>query len=201
MNTKSSRRTFGFPGIPALRLAAMTSALMLAFPAWSFVCGSTGADGPFNPTINTAVQLPPSGVLNYTTVNIPTGVTVTFIKNTTNTPTVILATSDVTITGIIDIRGKNATDAGAAGNGNLGDDGLPGDGGVGGYAGGTGGRATPVASTAGDGGNGQGPGGGTRGSGMFLAVALAPATPLRVQPTTLGPRLVVPAMDRPRCSR
>ena len=165
MNTKSSRRTFGFPGIPALRLAAMTSALMLAFPAWSFVSGSTGADGPFNPTINTAVQLPPSGVLNYTTVNIPTGVTVTFIKNTTNTPAVILATSDVTITGIIDISGKNSTDSGAAGNGNLGDDGLPGAGGPGGYAGGTGGK-TSANIVDRNGGNGQGPGGGGRGVGI-----------------------------------
>ena len=162
MNTKSSRRTFGFPGLPALRLAAMTGALMLAFPAWSFVSGSTGADGPFNPTINTTVQLPPSGVLYYTTVNIPTGVTVTFIKNTTNTPAVILTTGDVTITGIIDVRGKNSTDAGAAGTGNLGDDGLPGDGGAGGYAGGTGGKASSTQSAR-DGGNGQGPGAGARG--------------------------------------
>ena len=163
MNTKSSRRTFGFPGLPAFRLAAITSALMLAFPAWSFVSGSTGADGPFNPTINTAVQLPPSGVLNYTTINIPAGVTVTFLKNTTNTPVVILATSDVTITGTIDIGGKNSTDAGAAGNGNLGDDGLPGQGGSGGYAGGTGGKASATVPTDRDGGTGQGPGGGGRG--------------------------------------
>ena len=115
MNNKSIRHTFGFPG---LRLAAMASALMLAFPAWSFTSGSTGADGPFNPTINTAVQLPPSGVLNYTTVNIPTGVTVTFLKNATNTPAVILATSDVTIAGSINFNGKNSPDVGAAGNGN-----------------------------------------------------------------------------------
>ena len=167
MKTKSSRRSFGFPGLPAFRFAAITSALMLAFPAWSFVSGSTGADGPFNPTINTAVQLPPSGVLNYTTVNIPTGVTVTFIKNATNTPVVILTTGDATIAGTIDISGKNSTDSGAAGNGNLGDDGLPGAGGPGGYAGGAGGKSATTPSVAADGGAGQGPGGGGRGPGAL----------------------------------
>lgn len=175
MNTKSIRRALGLlelsglPVLPALRLAALTGALMLAFPAWSFVSGSTGADGPFTPTINTAVQLPPSGVLNYTTVNIPLGVTVTFLKNATNTPAVILASGDVTVAGIIDIRGKNSADAGAAGNGNLGDDGLPGDSGPGGYAGGTGGKpATAFADR--DGGHGQGPGAGGRGVGTTVNV-------------------------------
>lgn len=172
MNTKSIRRALGLlglPVLPVLRLTALTSALMLALPAWSFTSGSTGADGPFNPTINTAVQLPPSGVLNYTTINIPTGVTVTFLKNATNTPAVILASGDVTVAGIIDIRGKNSADVGAAGNGNLGDDGLPGDSGPGGYAGGTGGKpATAFADR--DGGHGQGPGAGGRGAGTTSSV-------------------------------
>ena len=43
-----------------------------------FVSGSTGALGVFNPTANTVVTLPSDGVLNYTTVNIPAGVTITF---------------------------------------------------------------------------------------------------------------------------
>jgi hypothetical protein len=47
------------------------------------------------PTENTILQLPSDGVFNFTTVDIPAGVTVTFSKNTTNTPVYILATGDV----------------------------------------------------------------------------------------------------------
>lgn len=118
--------------------------------------GSTGADGPFNPTVNTELQIPASGVFNFTTVNIPTGVTVTFKKNTTNTPVVILASGNVSVAGSINVSGNNAAHAGAGGDGNIGDDGVPGTGGPGGYEGGRGG------SNGADkrGGIGLGPGGG-----------------------------------------
>ena len=168
MNRKSSRRRFGLPALTSLRHTLLASALLLAFPAWSFTSGSTAADGPFSPTINTVVQLPPSGVLNYTSVNIPVGVTVTFLKNVTNTPAVILATNDVIVAGIININGKNSVDVGASGTGNLGDDGLPGEGGIGGYSGGAGGKSTPATSVDRDGGNGQGPGAGARGIGATI---------------------------------
>ncbi len=74
------------------RLRALALGLLLAAPAmgWAFSSGSSGADGVLAPTVNTEVVLPPSGVLNYTSINIPTGVTVTFRKNTTNTPVVLL---------------------------------------------------------------------------------------------------------------
>jgi len=48
--------------------------------AGSFVSGSTGVDGAFNPTTNTELQMPANGIFNFTTVNIPAGVTVTFKK-------------------------------------------------------------------------------------------------------------------------
>lgn len=128
--------------------------------AQAFVSGSTGADGAFSPTVNTQVVLPPSGILNYTTVNIPAGVVVTFKKNATNTPVVILASGNVTIAGGINLIGTDGKASGAAGDGVLGDDGIPGVGGPGGYDGGRGGVGTLTASTAGTGGAGQGPGGG-----------------------------------------
>jgi len=123
--------------------------------------GSTGADGPFAPTVNTQLTLPPDGIFNFTTVNIPVGVTVTFQKNTTNTPVTILATGDVTLAGVIDVSGQAGPDVGAAGDGNVGDDGLPGLGGPGGFNGGQG-AAVGRGQT---GGTGLGPGGG--GPGQF----------------------------------
>src|SRR5258706_10061922 len=75
--------------------------------ASAFVSGSTGADGAFNPAVNTTVTLPPSGIFNFTSVNIPVGVTVAFRRNTANTPVVILATGDVVIGGLLDVSGGN----------------------------------------------------------------------------------------------
>jgi hypothetical protein len=126
--------------------------------------GSTGADGALNPTVNTEIVVPESGILNYTTVNIPSGVTVKFKKNTANTPVFILATGDVTIAGTVDIRGGDAKATGTYGDGVLGDDGIPGPGGPGGFDGGRGGRDDGALRT--DiirGGTGLGPGGGMGG--------------------------------------
>lgn len=137
---------------------------MALMPTWAqaaFVSGSTGADGAFSPTVNTQVVLPPNGILNYTTVNIPSGVTVTFKKNTTNTPVVMLASGNVTIAGTLSVAAGNAASSGAAGNGVLSDDGNPGVGGPGGYDGGRGGMGTLTAAAAGSGGIGLGPGGGS----------------------------------------
>ncbi len=139
-----------------------TLALMPVSSLAAFNSGSTGVLGAFNPTSNTVVDLPPDGILHYTTVNIPTGVTVTFKKNQTNTPAVILASGDVTITGTIDISGTGAAHVGPTHDGVLADDGNPGLGGPGGYDGGWGGR--PGSSSAAyAGGAGLGPGGGRPG--------------------------------------
>lgn len=135
---------------------ALAGLLALAPAAHAYDSGSTGADGAFSPTVNTELQLPPSGVFNFTSVNIPTGVTVTFKKNATNTPVVILASGNVTVAGTINVSGSNAANTGAAGDGNIGDDGLPGVAGIGGYEGGNGGAT----ANSGQAGNGLGPGGG-----------------------------------------
>jgi hypothetical protein len=130
--------------------------------ALAFNSGSTGADGAFNPTVNTELELPPSGVFNFTTINVPTGVTVTFKKNATNTPVVWLASGNVTIAGVVSIVGKDSPSVGASGNGNLGDDGIPGVGGPGGYDGGRGGQVDAAEANR-RGGAGLGPGAGTGG--------------------------------------
>jgi hypothetical protein len=135
---------------------------LLALGAHAFESGSTGADGAFNPTVNTVLALPPDGVFNFTDVNIPSGVTVSFQRNATNTPVVILASGNVTIAGTLHVNGGWSTPVGAAGDGNVGDDGLPGVGGPGGHAGGRGGQ--PGSGSDATGGNGLGPGGGVRGT-------------------------------------
>jgi hypothetical protein len=184
--------------------SALLSAVLLPSTTWAYVSGSTGADGPFNPTVNTVVTLPPSGVLNYTSVNIPAGVTVTFQKNATNTPVVILVSGDFTLNGIVDVRGGRASDVGAAGTGNLGDDGLPGIGGPGGYSGGVGGRpgatvAERVAGTGigpgggGGGGSGLGGGGGSYATAGSLASSCCiTGSPLGRSGTTYGTTALLP---------
>jgi len=116
----------------------------------SFVSGSTGADGPFAPTSNQAVQVPPGGVFNFTTINIPSSVTITFIRNASNSPVTMLATGNVTIAGAINISGAN----GGIRSG--------GSGGPGGYKGGVGAISVDGFTTAI---SGDGPGGGSGGTG------------------------------------
>lgn len=74
--------------------------------AQSFSSGSTGADGALNCSGSSAtVQLPASGILNYTTVNIANGCTLSFLPNVTNTPVTMLATGAVTIAGSLSLNG------------------------------------------------------------------------------------------------
>lgn len=133
------------PGVPGAAIA--------------FDSGSTGAGGAFNPAASTQLSLPPDGVFHFTTVNIPTGVTVTFQRNAANTPVVILASGNVTIAGTLSVNGAASPATGAAGDGNQADDSLPGAGGPGGYDGGRGG----VVGSNRRGGDGIGPGGGSAG--------------------------------------
>lgn len=128
----------------------------------AFDSGSTGADGVFNPNVDTRLALPPDGIFNFTDLNIPVGVTVTFAPNGLNTPVTILVDGDAIIDGVIDVSGAHAAPSVGAGDGNVGDDGLPGAGGPGGFAGGRGGEGSADTS---DGGprmaqSGLGPGGG-----------------------------------------
>ena len=145
-----------------LNWGALLAGVFLS-PTFAFAAvnsGSTEALGAFNPSVNTEIVLPPSGILNYTTFNVPTGVTVTFKKNATNTPVVILASGNVSIIGNIFLMGTDGKATGTEGGGILGDDGIPGVGGPGGYDGGRGGTGTLTTAASGPGGAGQGPGGG-----------------------------------------
>jgi hypothetical protein len=153
------------PNRPSRPLALLALAAALVAPsAFAFDSGSTGADGALAPTVNTQITLPPSGILNYTTVNIPTGVTVTFRKNALNTPVYLLASGNVTIAGAINISGATASETGTAGDGNQADDGLPGAGGPGGFDGGRGGKDDQAQNVSViRGGAGLGPGGGLGG--------------------------------------
>lgn len=146
-----------------LKATALAVALLASANAQAFGSGSTGADGALTPAANSGVleiQLPESGILNYTTVSIPTGVTLRFKKNTLNTPVVMLASGNVSIVGTIDISGGHAPHTGTSGDGNLADDGVPGKGGPGGYDGGRGGLVGAIGRL---GGGGLGPGGGKGG--------------------------------------
>ncbi|MCG3116641.1 MAG: hypothetical protein LLH30_13250 [Candidatus Manganitrophus sp. SA1] len=131
--------------------------------AQTFNSGSTGADGAFSPAASVVLEMPPDGVFNFTTINVPSGVLVTFNKNAANTPVTLLASGDVTINGSISVNGTSGQISSGAVRA-LGGKGGPGgfDGGEGGLVGGT--------STAGS--PGRGPGGGEpNGIGIYGAAA------------------------------
>ena len=65
--------------------------------ATSYDSGSTGVLGPYAPTASETLTTPSDGIFNYTTIDIPAGVTVTFTKNSLNASVYLLATSDVNI--------------------------------------------------------------------------------------------------------
>lgn len=143
------QRLFGWAQIAAL---ALSLGWINVASGQTFSSGSTGADGPFSPlTGTTNLTVRAGGVYHYTTVNIPSGATIRYFKNNDNAPLIILATGDVTISGVIDVSGTNGTTFGMA---------PPGLGGPGGFDGGTGGFSSTnppilILPTA-----GQGPGGG-----------------------------------------
>ncbi|MFZ4766427.1 MAG: hypothetical protein ACOYMN_15860 [Roseimicrobium sp.] len=133
------------PRWPVLALSVLIS-MNLVLPATAQVnSGSNGSDGAFNPTADVVIDMAdhPDGIYQYTSVNIPAGVTVTFLPRVNNKPVVWLVQTDCVIAGSVDISGKPA-------------DGLvPGVGGPGGWTGGNhGSHPRP----------GFGPGGGAAGS-------------------------------------
>jgi len=132
----------------ATLLTGLALALIPSASAADFSSGSTGALGALNVTTDTTIDLPPDGILHYTTINV--SATLRFNRNALNTPVYMLATGDVTISGIIDVSGGAPSANG----------GLFGLGGPGGFDGGHAGRAgaEPL-----PGGNGKGPGGGRHG--------------------------------------
>jgi hypothetical protein len=88
----------------AVLVLMLMFALAVAAIGQTFSSGSTGVDGPLDLTSgDRVVQLPDSGILNYTTVNIPAGRTLTFQNNLANAPVIMLAQGAVNIVGLIDI--------------------------------------------------------------------------------------------------
>ena len=102
--------------------------------------GSDGSDGALIVTATTNIDMTgrPSGIYQYTSINITNGATVTFTPNANNTPVVWLVQSNVVISGTVNLSGASGVGA------------VAGVGGPGGYRGGSG--ISPV---------GQGPGGGS----------------------------------------
>ncbi len=113
--------------------------------------GSNGSDGAFNPTQNVTIDMAdhPTGIYQYTSVNIPSGVTVTFTPNANNTPVVWLVQGDCVIGGTVELSGKNP----GSDNWVLWKTGAVG--GPGGFRGGNGESGSTAPPTP-----GQGPGGG-----------------------------------------
>jgi hypothetical protein len=139
------------PLVHSLIALPLLGATAMAQP---FDAGSTGADGALNVTSNTTLSLPASGIFNFTTISVAAGTTLTFNRNPLNTPVYLLATSNVTISGAVDINGTG-------GNGT-----APGRGGPGGFDGGYPGldANTPP-------GGGIGPGGGPPGGACCAATS------------------------------
>ena len=108
--------------------------------------GSNGSDGAFNPTTNIVINMADhtNGIYQYSSVNVPGGVTVRFIPNANNSPVTWLVQSNVVINGTVDVSGQSANNSptGVAG-------------GSGGWQGGSGGSIPS---------SGRGPGGGIAGT-------------------------------------
>ncbi len=92
-------------GSVLLALGLVVETAMLQ--AQNFDSGSTGAYGPMNITTNSMLDLPPDGIFHCTTINIASNATLTFKRNALNTPVYLLATSNVTIRGTINVDGRD----------------------------------------------------------------------------------------------
>ena len=150
-----------------LQFVKFIAGIVLAVPVFSVQAipfFSDGSDGAFNPLVSQTIILDdvaPDGIFNFTSINIPTDVTIRFQRNSLNTAVVFGATSDVVINGSINLSttgrlgGAGGGDGGIAsnignGDGSAGTGLSSGDGGTGatgysqlGRAGGGGGMATP----------------------------------------------------------
>jgi dockerin type I repeat protein/PEP-CTERM motif-containing protein len=95
-----------------MRYAAMLLALS-AFTASTSLATmvlSDGSDGAFHPSGSQTIDLDsvaPDGVFNFTTIHIPQGVTISFSKNSLNTPVFFAATGDILIEGSINVSGHS----------------------------------------------------------------------------------------------
>jgi len=135
-------------GLSFIGIVASASDPSSALSQATFNSGSNESLGALNPAANTTVTLPPDGILHYTTVTIPAGVTVTFARNAANTPVTLLASGTILISGNIRVDGQGGTGGPGVQPGRLG--------GPGGFNGGQSGIAGLINSSAS---SGQGPGG------------------------------------------
>ena len=152
--------------LSAIVLGGVALAAATASAQTFFSSGSTGADGPLtftaplpgDPPVEQVIDMSakPDGIWNYTSVNIPAGVKVSFTKNTANTGVIWLATGDVNIAGEVNLDGANPNTTSVA-------RGVEAPGGPGGFAGGRGGRRFDVSGSY-SGTPGEGPGGGLPGT-------------------------------------
>ena len=113
---------------------------------WTFLSGKTQ-------TFDMSSRV--NGIWNFSTIRVPPGVTVRFVKNAGNTPVRWLATGNVTLDGVLDLNGE-------FGAGDL-PPGIVPQGGPGGFAGGRGALRFDASGTF-VGQPGQGPGGGDPGT-------------------------------------
>ncbi len=108
-----------------IKLASLTfclTALLVNAASAQFDSGSDGSDGAFNPTSDVTIDLSLADggagngtydpdrwvvVFNYTTIDVPVGVTVTFANHPTGAPVAWLASGNVTIEGTVDISGDS----------------------------------------------------------------------------------------------
>jgi hypothetical protein len=139
--------------------ATIAACIALSLLGWighaagqTFSSGSSGADGAFAPscsptpcTVVKDLNEKPDSVYHYTTVNIPSGVTVKYTPNAANTPVTILATGAVSIAGIVNLNGS---DAQANNIFSVGPTNIGGRGGPGGFSGGDGGSGISGGSGA-----------------------------------------------------
>ena len=165
------------------RIRSVVAATLVLLPllpaagvsAAPFSAGSNGSYGPLTITSNTVLDLPPDGIFHCTTVTVNQNTTLSFRRNPLNTPVYILATSNVTVNGTIDVSGSRPGGA------------VPGSGGPGGFDGGYGGSGT--ASPASRGGDGHGPG---RGLNVNQMINGAYATANQQNSNSYGNVLIVP---------
>ncbi|MBU1054226.1 MAG: VPLPA-CTERM sorting domain-containing protein [Proteobacteria bacterium] len=162
--------------------------LIINATAFAALIISDGSDGAFNPVGSlVTLDLPADGIFNFTTINIPAGVTVKFNRNTSNTPVYFAATGNVNINGVIDV---SATATNVIVN-------VPNNpkqtGGPGAYNGGVGGNGnTPVGS------NGGGPGGGGGGYSAGGAGNAIPGNQATKYSTESGKGYAGPAVSYPQ---
>ncbi len=104
---KHSLSFVGHASLSTMVLCSVALAAATASAQTQFNSGSTGADGPLTYTTpgeyTFDMTAKPDGVWNFTTINIPAGVKVSFKKNAASTGVVWLATGDVNIAGEVNL--------------------------------------------------------------------------------------------------